>query len=77
MERRLLSEDDRALLRSLLSERLERGVEQAGSGDAPWAPEQCLRLLKKIEGPDKTLVVESMRHEVDEAERRAEESGCG
>jgi hypothetical protein len=77
MERRLLTEDDRALLRTLLHERVARGAAAASGGREDWTREQCSRLLQKIDGPGKTVVVESALHEPDEAERRAEASGCG
>jgi hypothetical protein len=77
MERRLLTEDDRALLRLLLNERVTRNEGLGNVGGKEWTREQCFRLLNKIDGPGKTIVVESEMHEADEAEHRAEESGCG
>jgi hypothetical protein len=74
MERRVLTNDDRSLLRALLNERIARGPNEQDH----WNPDECKRVLKKIDGYGKTLVVESeFRDEPDEAERRALESGCG
>jgi hypothetical protein len=73
MERRILTDDERSLLRALLNERIARGR----TGDY-WTADECRRVLKKIEGIGKTVVVESeFRDEIDEAERRAVETGCG
>ena len=78
MERKLLTDDDRALLRVLLTDRIGNLVAFAGDGGDPYTADQCFRLLKKIEGPDKLLVVESeIPFATDSAASRAEESGCG
>jgi hypothetical protein len=73
MERRILTDDERSLLRALLNERIARDQ----TGDY-WTADQCRRVLGKIEGVGKTVVIESaVRDEIDEAERRAVETGCG
>ena len=81
MERRVLSEEERAILRSLLNERMAQGVGKiAVRYDADWTPAECFRLLKKIDGPGKLIVVESEQpfaFGTDSAVSRAEESGCG
>jgi hypothetical protein len=78
MERKLLTDDDRALLRTLLTDRIGTRVAFPDGGDDPYTAEQCFRLLKKIEGPGKLLVVESeIPFAMDGAALRAEESGCG
>ena len=78
MERKLLTDDDRALLRTLLTDRIGNLVSFPDNGDDPYTADQCFRLLKKIEGPGKLLVVESeIPFATDSAASRAEESGCG
>ena len=78
MERKLLTDDDRALLRTLLTEHIGNAVAFPNDGDDPYTADRCFRLLKKIEGPGKLLVVESeIPFAMDGAALRAEESGCG
>ena len=78
MERKLLTDEDRALLRVLLSERIANAVAFADNLTDPYTADQCFRLLKKIDGPGTLLVVESATgFAMDTAAQRAEECGCG
>jgi len=78
MERQLLTDDDRALLRALLTERIGTGVAFGEGAAGGYSAEQCFRLLKKIDGPGKALVIESLTPiGVDPAVQQAQEAGCG
>jgi hypothetical protein len=78
MERMLLTDDDRALLRVLLTERIGTSVAFPDNADDGYSADECFRLLKKIDGPGKILVIESQTgFPIDSAVQRAEESGCG
>jgi hypothetical protein len=78
MERKLLTDEDRSLLRALLTERIGTSVAFPDDADDRYSADQCFRLLKKIDGPGKMLVIESQTDfAIDAVVQHAEESGCG
>jgi hypothetical protein len=78
MERMLLTDEDRALLRELLTEHIGTSVAFPDDTHDRYSAERCFRLLQKIEGPGKLVVIESETGlSTDNVVERAEASGCG
>jgi hypothetical protein len=78
MERKLLTDEDRALLRVLLTEHIGASAAFPDDTHDRYSADHSFRLLQKIEGPGKMLVIESEAgFSTDTAVERAEESGCG
>jgi hypothetical protein len=78
MERILLTDEDRALLRELLTKHIGSSVAFPDGAHDRYSAEHCFRLLQKIEGPGKLVVIESQTGlSTDKVAERAEASGCG
>ena len=78
MERMLLTDEDRALLRTVLTEHIGTSLADPDDTHDRYAADQCYRLLQKIEGPGKLIVIESQTgFSLGDVVERAEASGCG
>jgi hypothetical protein len=81
MDRRFLSEDERSILCTLLNERMAQAEAGAALREGSEVTRQeCQRLLRKIDGSGKVLVIECEQpfaFGTDSAVAAAEESGCG